>query len=273
MHNGICRNPVDVTVKMPLLWGFPAPAEARARIGDLDSPVSVRLAIDHAGTANALPRNVALATCIATRVEKRRPLPGDKIVPEPMFTVTHSITIDAPIERVWPWLAQMGSDRAGWYSWDAIDNGAKPSALSIVPGLQAVARGDVMPAVPGAKDAFVVAAIDPPHDLVLTAPDGSGGEAVSWEHFLESIDGNRTRLILRGRVSSRWLDRSHGEPPAGHRRIFIERVYGLLARLPRSLLFWVAGLGHRIMEARHLRGIRSRAERTRQASRAPQIMP
>ena len=116
MHNGICRNPVDVTVKMPLLWGFPAPAEARARIGDLDSPVSVRLAIDHAGTANALPRNVALATCIATRVEKRRPLPGDKIVPEPMFTVTHSITIDAPIERVWPWLAQMGSDRAGWYS-------------------------------------------------------------------------------------------------------------------------------------------------------------
>ena len=118
-----------------------------------------------------------------------------------------------------------------------------------------------MPAVPGAKDAFVVAAIDPPHDLVLTAPDGSGGEAVSWEHFLESIDGNRTRLILRGRVSSRWLDRSHGEPPAGHRRIFIERVYGLLARLPRSLLFWVAGLGHRIMEARHLRGIRSRAER------------
>jgi hypothetical protein len=205
---------------------------------------------------------VALATCIATQVEKRRPLPGDTIVPEPMFSVTHAITIDAPIERVWPWLAQMGSDRAGWYSWDAIDNGAKPSASSIVPSLQDVACGDVMPAVPGATDAFVAAAVDPPIDLVLTAPDGDGGEAVSWEHFLEPIDRDRTRLILRGRVSSRWLDRSRAGPPAGRRRLFIERVYGLLARLPRSLLFGVAGFGHRIMEARHLRGIQRRAERT-----------
>jgi len=225
----------------------------------------VRLAIDHAGTANAPACNMTLATCIATRVEKRRPLPGDTIVPEPMFSVTHAITIDAPIERVWPWLAQMGSDRAGWYSWDAIDNGAKPSALSIVPALQAVERGDVMPAVPGAKDAFVVAAVDPPHDLVLTAPDGDGGEAVSWEHFLESLDGDRTRLILRGRVSSRWLDRSRTSSPDSHRRIFIERVYALLARLPRSLLFAVAAFGHRIMEARHLRGIQRRAEHTQGA--------
>jgi hypothetical protein len=121
-----------------------------------------------------------------------------------------------------------------------------------------------MQAVPGAKDAFVVAAVDPPHDLVLTVPDGDGGEAVSWEHFLESIDGDRTRLILRGRVSSRWLDRSRPSSPDGHRRIFIEHVYALLARLPRSLLFGVAGLGHRIMEARHLRGIQRRAERTSQ---------
>ena len=220
---------------------------------------------DHAGIVNAVTYHVTLATCIATRVERRRPLPGDTIVPEPMFSVTHAITIDAPIQRVWPWLAQMGSDRAGWYSWDAIDNGAQPSALSIVPGLQAVARGDVMPAVPGAKDAFVVAAVDPPHDLVLTAPDGDGGQAVSWEHFLESIDRDRTRLILRGRVSSRWLDRSRAGPPSGHRRIFIERVYALLAIFPRSLLFTVAGFGHRIMEARHLRGIQRRAERTQVA--------
>jgi len=153
----------------------------------------VRLAIGSRGTANAFPCNVALATCIATRAEKRRPLPGDTIVPEPMFSVTHAITINAPIERVWPWLAQMGSGRAGWYSWDAIDNGAKPSALSIVPGLQAIARGDVMPAVPGAKDAFVVAAVNPPHDLVLTAPDGDGGEAVSWDH--RSAAGRRAQEL------------------------------------------------------------------------------
>lgn len=220
----------------------------------------------HAGIANALTHDMAFATCFATRVEKHRPLPGDKIVPEPMFGVTHAITIDAPIERVWPWLVQMGSDRAGWYSWDAIDNGAKPSALSIVPDFQAIAPGDVMPAVPGAKDAFVVAAVDPPRDLVLTAPDGSGGHAVSWEHFLESLDSHRSRLILRGRVSSHWLDLARARPPAGHRRIFIERVYALLARLRRPLLLGFAGFGHRIMEARHLRGIQRRAERLRRAT-------
>lgn len=48
-----------------------------------------------------------------------------------MFTVTNAVTIEAPVERVWPWPAQMGSDRA---SWDAIDDGAQPSALSVVPG-------------------------------------------------------------------------------------------------------------------------------------------
>jgi hypothetical protein len=75
---------------------------------------------------NARFCTVALATCFATRVERRRPLPGDAIVPEPMFTFTQAITIEAALECIWPWLAQMGSGRAGWYSWDAIDNGGKP---------------------------------------------------------------------------------------------------------------------------------------------------
>ena len=45
----------------------------------------------------------------------------------------------------------MGAGRAGWYSWDAIDNGGTPSATSIMPAFQTVVSGDVMPAVPGAK--------------------------------------------------------------------------------------------------------------------------
>lgn len=164
--------------------GFSAPSAGAP--GPVPAPFPVRCASwpDQTGTADALTYDMALATCLATAVEKHRLLPGDGMVPEPMFSVTHAITIDAPVERVWPWLAQMGSDRAGWYSWDAIDNGSMPSASSIVPNFQAVALGDVMPAVPGANDAFVVAAVDPPRDLVLTAPDGSGGVAVSWEHFL-----------------------------------------------------------------------------------------
>jgi hypothetical protein len=205
---------------------------------------------------------MALDTCVATVLEKRRPLPVDTIIPDPIFTSTHAITINAPPGQVWPWIAQMGSGRAGWYSWDAIDNGGQPSSMSIVPALQTVIPGDVMPAVPGAQDAFVVATVDPPRDLVLTVPDGHGGQAVVWEHVLEPLDGGRTRLIVRGRASSRWLDLARRKPPAGHRRIFIERAYAALARLPHPLLLGFAAIGHRIMEARHLRGIQRRTTAT-----------
>jgi hypothetical protein len=199
------------------------------------------------------------ATCIATTVEKRRPLPIDSLVPEPIFTSTHAITVDAPPERVWPWIAQMGAGRAGWYSWDAIDNGGAPSRTRIVPELQSVARGDIMPAVPGAQDAFVVAAVDPPRDLVLTVPDGHGGIAVGWEHVLDPVPGGRTRLIVRGRASSQWPARASAKPPTDHQRFFIERACAALATLPRPLLIAFATLGHRIMEARHLRGIQRRS--------------
>ena len=199
------------------------------------------------------------AACTATTLEKRRPLAVDGLVPEPLFASTHAITIDAPPERVWPWIAQMGAGRAGWYSWDAIDNGGTPSATSILPAFQTLASGDVMPATPGAEDAFVVAAVDPPRDLVLTVPDGRGGNVVAWEHVLDPLPGGRTRLLVRGRASSHWLDRARERPADGHDRIFIERAYAALATLPRPLLVAVARLGHRIMEARHLRGIQRRS--------------
>jgi pimeloyl-ACP methyl ester carboxylesterase len=202
---------------------------------------------------------MALASCAATALEKRRPLQVDGMIPDPMFTSTHAITIDAPAERVWPWIVQMGAGRAGWYSWDRIDNGGTPSSASIRPELQRIVTGDIMPAVPGATDAFVVAAVDPPRELVLTAPDGQGGNAVAWEHLLEPLDRGRTRLIVRGRASSHWVDLARTRPPAGHHRIFIERVYAVLATLPRPLLIGLATLGHRMMEARHLRGIQRRS--------------
>jgi hypothetical protein len=189
-----------------------------------------------------------LATCVATAFEQRRPLPIDALVPDPLFTSTHAITIDAPPERVWPWIAQMGTGRAGWYSWDRIDNGGTLSTTRVVPELQTVVRGDVMPAIPHA-----------PRDLVLTVPDGHGGNAVAWEHVLDPIAGSRTRLIVRGRASSHWLDLARAQPPPGHRPIFIERAYSVLARLPRPVLIGVAAFGHRIMEARHLRGIQRRS--------------
>ncbi len=47
---------------------------------------------------------------------------------------TMAATLPAPPEKVWPWLVQMGGDRAGFCSWDRLHHGGKPSADRIVPG-------------------------------------------------------------------------------------------------------------------------------------------
>jgi hypothetical protein len=75
---------------------------------------------------------MALATCFATAVERRRSLPADGMVSDPIFMSTRAITINAPPEHVWPWIAQMGSGRARWYGWDVTEltaNGAPTRAL------------------------------------------------------------------------------------------------------------------------------------------------
>ena len=137
--------------------------------------------MSHAGTGNAFSRVLWWLRPALPRLEKRRPLPVDAMIPEPLFASTHAITIDAPPERVWPWshkwarssgLVQLGRDR----QWRHVQFN------EIEPRFQTVGCGDHA-GVPGATDAFVVAAVDPPRDLVLTVPDGRGGNAVAWEHF------------------------------------------------------------------------------------------
>ncbi|MGP0094141.1 MAG: hypothetical protein ACLPKB_29975 [Xanthobacteraceae bacterium] len=148
--------------------------------------------------------------------------------------------------------------RAGWYSYDWVDNDGRPSATAIVPNLQDVKPGDVMPSLPGATDSFIVASVQPNRDLVLTVPAAGGGLLVSWEFFLEPVTQRQTRLLVRGRVSSQWPPDGAAKPPASRRPI--EWVYALLARLPRWLMAPAAMFGHGVMQARQLRGIKRRAE-------------
>jgi hypothetical protein len=63
-----------------------------------------------------------LLTWGATHDEVSGTYPGDELLPDPAHSSTMATTLPAPPERVWPWLVQMGYDRAGWYSWDKLDS-------------------------------------------------------------------------------------------------------------------------------------------------------
>jgi hypothetical protein len=201
-----------------------------------------------------------IETYLASKQEQHRAMPADSLVSDPIGTVTHAITIYTPLESVWPWLAQMGGGRAGWYSYDRIDNGGHPSAESILTEYQQIAPGDVLPAIPGATDAFRVAEVEVPRHLVLTVPDASGGIQVSWEFLLQPLDQGYTRLIVRGRISPRWPAPTQAQSTSSRDPILIERIYAILERTPKPLLLAAAGFGHYLMEARMLRGIKRRAE-------------
>lgn len=63
-----------------------------------------------------------ISTWGATRAEATRTLPGDELVLDPTSTNTLAVTIDAPPERVWRWLVQMGVGRGGFYNFLFVEN-------------------------------------------------------------------------------------------------------------------------------------------------------
>jgi hypothetical protein len=201
-----------------------------------------------------------ISTCIADKQERQRSMYADDLIPESLASITHAITIDAPPLKVWPWLVQMGAGRAGWYSWDIIDNGGVRSARSILAEFQGVEVGQIFPAIPGADDVFVLHALTPKRHLVLCVPSSAEGFLVSWEFALETLDDNKTRLIVRGRIAENWLTDIGGQVDSDRGPILIERVYGTLAIIPQWIMLPLAWFGHRIMEARMLRNIKRRVE-------------
>lgn len=73
----------------------------------------------------------------ATDDELKVAMPGDELIPEAR-PATRAITIAAPAEDIWPWLLQLGFGKAGWYSYDWIDNDFTPSADRILPEYQSM---------------------------------------------------------------------------------------------------------------------------------------
>ena len=164
----------------------------------------------------------------ATDEEVARSMPGDEIIPGASST-TRAITIRARPEQVWPWLVQIGFGRAGWYSYDWIDNDGHPSADEVLPEHQHLEVGDQLLMVPGMGPH--VRAIDP-HRFLLSG-DEEGG---TWCLGLYPDGELRIRLVSRWRVD--WP-------------------------FTPATAFWIllSDPGAFIMERRMLLGIRKRAER------------
>ena len=174
----------------------------------------------------------------ATRDEEQQRLPGDTLIGKPLASVTHAVTIRCTPDRVWPWIAQMGAGRGGWYSYDAIDNGGKPSAERIVPELQDVQVGYLFPWLPGAIEGFVVLDCEVGRFLVLGAEGPDGRPIVTWTFYLDPRAGGTTRLIVRARASTAYQ----------------------FHRLPPWLIKRVVPPGHFVMQRKQLLGIAARAE-------------
>jgi hypothetical protein len=182
--------------------------------------------------------------------ERRRPLPGDDLMPAPRYRCRRAITINAPPDQIWPWLLQLGQGRGGFYSYDWLENLIRLDIHSvdrIVPELQTLEVGDFIAAEPNQEFGWVVATLEAPRAMVLRvgsprtgpAERGSyfdGGIAGVWSFVLDPMTDRTTRLI------------------AGYRADWDPSV---AATLFNAL---VIEPGHFIMERAMLRGIKQRAE-------------
>jgi proline iminopeptidase len=154
----------------------------------------------------------------ASDEEVDRPYPGADLIPDGKRASTMAVSIDAPPAQVWPWLVQMGWDRAGWYSLDRLDNGGRPSANEIHPDWQTLMIGDHLTAWSprGPIDAWEVAALEPERFLGLRGLMDLRGRMLDstqprprcymdglWGFQLEELPEDRTRLVVSGYQSVR----------------------------------------------------------------------
>jgi len=115
----------------------------------------------------------------ATDEELERAMPGDDLVTNPDLDTTRGVTVEARPEEIWPWLVQIGYRRAGFYSYDRLDNAGVPSAERILPE---------------------VVVLEPPRVMLWNLP----GRGFSWAWGLYPLDGRRTRLVTRLHWRYKW---------------------------------------------------------------------
>ena len=175
----------------------------------------------------------------ATSREHLLALPGDEMIRHAADSLTHAITVRCNRRELWPWLIQMGADRAGWYSYDVLDNGGRHSAEQICRDFSTRLSAPCFRLCPDAATGFCYWKTSRATGWCLAGRAADGELIVTWAFMLHEIDDNTTRLIVRARASDDY--RFHG--------------------LPKAMGLLLARMVHFIMERKQLLEIARRAER------------
>jgi hypothetical protein len=154
------------------------------------------------------------STIAASAAEIAAPRPGDRIVSADVV-IDRAFTVEAPPEQVWPWLVQLGKNRAGWYLPSTIERvlpASQRASRRIEARWQQLRVGEVIPDYGGPGATFRVAMIEPPSNLVYRSQRGH--TRLSWSITLMPLPAelpspataSRVHLRLRmAPVARRWL--------------------------------------------------------------------
>jgi hypothetical protein len=139
-----------------------------------------------------------------------RTLPGDELVPTPRWSWTHAIEVDAPPERVWPWVAQVGADRGGFYSYQWLENlvGCEVENADEIHPEWELHEGDDLLLHPKQPPLKVVEVVPGRHLVAHGPPDeaaraaGEPWVAATWLFLVEPLGEGRSRVISRYRCAT-----------------------------------------------------------------------
>ena len=174
-----------------------------------------------AGALGALAATQRLATAVAgtrTPADVAVDMPGDDLVPAAGVVLDRATVLPAPAERVWPWLVQLGKERAGWYFPRSVERAIPPGRRGlrrIDPRWQQHDVGDRVPDWGLGNPLLELVDKQPPSSLVyLSLRDRAGGHGwpadpdaptvlrMSWVLHLSDLTGDRSRLHLRVRAAA-----------------------------------------------------------------------
>lgn len=144
--------------------------------------------------------------------EAGRRFPGDELVPDPRWSWTHGIAVEAPADAVWPWIAQIGADRAGFYSYQGLENliGCRIRNAATIHPEWTAHEGDELRLHPQAPPLRIVSvspgrslvAYMPPVPTLGTAASAGRWMTASWLFLVEPLGPGRCRVISRYRCAT-----------------------------------------------------------------------